>query len=144
MEPRAQQSLKQRTIDLTGLPEDVIRAMESLVSLLREQSAPTDRRFPSHEEWSKAFREWAESHRLDAAKVVSPYFRQDEKLVQYVLTRPPDRVSYRMLTPKDDELQRIADMAFESGILERHLDIRGLVDREFIPTDITPAKIEVQ
>ena len=30
----------------------------------------------------------------------SPYFRQDEKLVRYVLTQPPDRVSYRMLTPE--------------------------------------------
>jgi NitT/TauT family transport system substrate-binding protein len=87
--------------------------------------------------------EWAETHRVDAAKVVSPYFRQDEKLVRYVLTRPPDRVSYRMLTPKDDEMQRIADMALDAGILERHLDIRGLVDREFIPTDIVPAKIDV-
>ena len=43
--------------------------------------------------------EWAERNRVDAAKVVSPYFRQDEKLVRYVLTQPPDRVSYRMLTP---------------------------------------------
>jgi hypothetical protein len=49
-----------------------------------------------------------------------------------------------MLTPKDDEMQRIADMALESGILERHLDIRGLVDREFIPTDIEAAHIEVR
>ena len=88
--------------------------------------------------------EWAETHRVDAAKVVSPYFRQDEKLVRFVLTQPPDRVSYRMLTPKDDEMQRIADMALEAGILERHLDIRGLVDREFIPTDIQPAKIALQ
>jgi NitT/TauT family transport system substrate-binding protein len=88
--------------------------------------------------------EWAETHRADAAKVVSPYFRQDEKLVRYVLTQPKDRVSYRMLTPRDDEMQRIADMALESGILERHLDVRGLVDREFIPTDIEPAKIDVR
>ena len=35
--------------------------------------------------------EWAETHRLEAAKVVSPYFVQDEKLVKYVLTEPPDR-----------------------------------------------------
>jgi NitT/TauT family transport system substrate-binding protein len=88
--------------------------------------------------------EWAETHRVDAAKVVSPYFRQDEKLVRYVLTQPKDRVSYRMLTPKDDEMQTIADMALESGILERHLDVRGLVDREFIPTDIEAAHIEVR
>jgi NitT/TauT family transport system substrate-binding protein len=87
--------------------------------------------------------EWADTHRVDAARLVSPYFRQDESLIRYVLTQPPDRVSYRMLTPRDDEMQVIADMALEAGILERRLDVRGLVDREFIPADITPARIEM-
>ena len=87
--------------------------------------------------------EWAETHRVDAARLVSPYFRQDESLIRYVLTQPPDRVSYRMLTPRDDEMQRIADMALEAGILERRLDVTGLVDREFIPPDITPARIDM-
>jgi NitT/TauT family transport system substrate-binding protein len=87
--------------------------------------------------------EWAENHRLDAAKVVSPYFRQDERLLRHVLTQPPDRVSYRMLEPGDAELQRIADMGVEAGILERRLDIRELVDRQFIPADIKPAAITV-
>src|SRR5450755_5163900 len=41
--------------------------------------------------------EWAERNRLEAARVAAPYFRQDQKLVEYVLTQPPDRVSYRML-----------------------------------------------
>jgi NitT/TauT family transport system substrate-binding protein len=87
--------------------------------------------------------EWAERHRVEAARVVAPYFRQDEKLVRYVLTQPPDRVSYRMLTPEDEEMQAIADMALETGILERRLDVRGLVDRQFIPRDIAPAKIDL-
>lgn len=87
--------------------------------------------------------EWAETHRVDAARLVSPYFRQDESLVRYVLTQPPDRVSYRMLTPRDEEMQVIADMALEAGILERRLDVRGLIDREFIPSDITPARIDM-
>ena len=86
--------------------------------------------------------EWADTHRVDAARLVAPYFRQDESLIRYVLTQPPDRVSYRMLTPQDDEMQRIADMALEAGILERRLDVRGLVDRQFIPTTIVPARIE--
>jgi NitT/TauT family transport system substrate-binding protein len=86
--------------------------------------------------------EWAETHRLEAARLVSPYFRQDEKLVRHVLTQPPDRVSYRMLTPEDDELQKIADMGLEAGILERHLDVRELVDRQFIPKDIEAVRIE--
>jgi NitT/TauT family transport system substrate-binding protein len=85
--------------------------------------------------------EWAEQHRVEAATVVSPYFRQDEKLVRYVLTQPPDRVSYRMLTPLDEEMQQIADLGLAAGILERHLDVKDLVDRQFIPTDIQPAKI---
>jgi len=85
--------------------------------------------------------EWAETHRIEAAKVVSPYFRQDEKLVRYVLTQPPDRVSYRMLTPTDEELQRIHDMAIKAGILQKPIDMKDLIDREFIPTDIKPANI---
>ncbi len=58
--------------------------------------------------------EWAEGHRLEAAKVVAPYFRQDEKVIRYVLTQPPDRVSYRMLTPTDEDLQKINDMAVKA------------------------------
>lgn len=85
--------------------------------------------------------EWAESHRAEAAKLVSPYFRQDEKLVHYVLTQPPDRVSYRSLSPGDEEMQLIADMGLDAGILERRLDVTGLVDRRFIPNAILPAPI---
>jgi NitT/TauT family transport system substrate-binding protein len=87
--------------------------------------------------------EWAERNRLDAAKVAAPYFRQDEKIVRHVLTQPPDRVSYRMLSPSDEELQRIHDMAVKVGILERPIDMREMVDRQFIPADIEPADITV-
>jgi len=88
--------------------------------------------------------EWAETHRLDAAKVVSPYFRQKEKVVRYVLTTPPDRVSYRMLTPTDAELQKIHDMAIKAGILRKPITMKDLVDRQFIPTDIKAARIDMK
>jgi NitT/TauT family transport system substrate-binding protein len=88
--------------------------------------------------------EWAETHRIEAAKVASPYFRQDEKVVRYVLTQPPDRVSYRMLTPTDQELQQIHDMAIEARILERAIEMKDLVDRRFIPVEIKGANIVVQ
>jgi len=87
--------------------------------------------------------EWADGHRLEAAKVVAPYFRQDEKVLRYVLTQPPDRVSYRMLTPTDEELQRIHDMALKAGILQRPINMKDLIDREFIPASIKPADITV-
>lgn len=86
--------------------------------------------------------EWAERHRIEAAKVVSPYFRQDEALVRFVLTKPPDRVSYRMLDPSDQEMQRIADMALQAGLLQNRIDVRELLDRSFIPKDIQPARID--
>lgn len=88
--------------------------------------------------------EWAENNRLDAAKVAAPYFRQDEKVVRYVLTQPPDRVSYRMLTPTDEEMQRMHDMALKAGILERPIKLKDLLDRQFIPADIKPANIVVE
>jgi NitT/TauT family transport system substrate-binding protein len=87
--------------------------------------------------------EWAEGHRLSAATVAAPYYRQDEKLLRYVLTQPPDRVSYRMLTPSDDELDRIATMALKAGILERPVAMGDLIDRRFIPPRIGPAEIAV-
>jgi NitT/TauT family transport system substrate-binding protein len=87
--------------------------------------------------------EWSETHRLDAAKVASPFFRQDEKLVRYVLTQPPDRVSYRMLTPTDSDLQRIEDMGLKAGILEKRTPMSDLIDRSFIPAQIRPANIQV-
>jgi hypothetical protein len=55
--------LTTQSIDVTGLPEEAVRAVELYVSLLRRQQAagmPTH--FRSREEWAKAVREWAESH----------------------------------------------------------------------------------
>jgi NitT/TauT family transport system substrate-binding protein len=87
--------------------------------------------------------EWAETHREDAAKVAAPYFRQDEKVVKYVLTQPPDRVSYRMLTPTDEDLQKIHDMALKLGVLQKPVPMSELIDRQFIPTEIHAAKIDM-
>ncbi|MDB5035321.1 MAG: ssuA [Chlorobi bacterium] len=87
--------------------------------------------------------EWAETHRLAAAKVASPYFRQDEKVVRYVLTQPKDRVSYRMLTPTDEDMLVIRDMAIKVGILKTPIAMSDLIDREFIPKDIRPADIDM-
>ena len=88
--------------------------------------------------------EWADRNRLSAAKVASPYFRQDEALVRFVLTQPPDRVSYRMLTPTDEDLEKTMSMGLKAGILEKRIEMKDLVDRAFIPTDIKPANIDAQ
>jgi len=85
--------------------------------------------------------EWAETHRLEAARVAAPYFRQDQKLLEYVLTQPPDRVSYRHLTPTDEDLQMIMKYAIKAKILKGPIELHDLVDLRFIPKDIQEAKI---
>jgi NitT/TauT family transport system substrate-binding protein len=87
--------------------------------------------------------EWAETHREEAAKLAAPYFRQKEKVVRYVLTTPPDRVSYRQLTPSNAEMERIQDMAVKTGILKQRTSINDLIARDFIPKDIKPASIKM-
>ncbi len=87
--------------------------------------------------------EWADRNRLLAAKVAAPYFRQDQKLLEYVLTQPADRVSYRHLTPTDEDLRAIMKYALKAGILRNEIDLADLVDRRFIPQDIQPAKLSV-
>src|ERR1043165_267474 len=72
--------------------------------------------------------EWAERNRLDAAKLVSPYFRQDENLLRYVLTQPPDRVTYRNLNPTDEEMQKILDMGISLGFLKTRTPMSELID----------------
>jgi NitT/TauT family transport system substrate-binding protein len=85
--------------------------------------------------------EWAETHRIGAAHVAAPYFHQDEKLVEYVLTEPPDRVSYRQLTPTDDDMRQIMHYALIAGVLQHPVELSDLLDRRFIPDHIEPADI---
>jgi len=55
-----------RTIEVTGLPEEVIQALEALVVTWRQQAQPLAAPLPlwqaPYEVWSKALREWGESH----------------------------------------------------------------------------------
>jgi NitT/TauT family transport system substrate-binding protein len=84
---------------------------------------------------------WAETHRAEAAKLVSPYFRQDEKVLNFVLTADPHRVSYINLTPTDEDLQMIQDMGIELGLLTKRIPMNEVIDRRFVPENITPAPI---
>jgi NitT/TauT family transport system substrate-binding protein len=86
--------------------------------------------------------EWAEQNRLKAAKVASPYFRQDQKLLEFVLTQPPDRVSYRHLTPTTEDMEMIQRYALKAGILRAPIDLSQLTDLRFIPKTISPAQID--
>lgn len=85
---------------------------------------------------------WAETHRAEAAKIVAPYYRQNEKVLNYVLTSKPERVKYVDLNPSDDDLQQIEDMGIQLGYLKKKTPISDIIDRDFIPKEIIPAAID--
>jgi NitT/TauT family transport system substrate-binding protein len=90
--------------------------------------------------------EWAERNRLAAAKLVArrDYYNQDRKLLEFVLTQPPDRVSYRQLDPTDEDMRAIMHYAIRAGILRGPIDLGDLVDRRFIPEHIEPISIATE
>jgi hypothetical protein len=53
---------QKRTVDVTGLPEEAVQAVESFVSTLRNQATSATNHV-SYEDWSKALHEWAASHK---------------------------------------------------------------------------------
>jgi NitT/TauT family transport system substrate-binding protein len=85
---------------------------------------------------------WAETHRAEAAKLVAPYYRQNEKVLNYVLTADPHRVSYVNLTPTDEDLQQIQDMGLKMGMLTKRVPMKELIDRQFVPQVINAAPID--
>ncbi len=91
---------------------------------------------------------WADKNRVAAANLVAPMFRQDPKILRFVLTTPPDRVMYENLTPTDADLQKIEDMGLQTvdpangqTVLTKRTPMSELIDREFIPAQIVPANI---
>jgi len=85
---------------------------------------------------------WAETHRAEAAKLAAPYYRQNEKVLNYVLTADPKRVSYLQLTPGDEDLLQIQNQGLKMGLLSKHLSMHELIDRDFVPATIVAAPID--
>ncbi len=86
---------------------------------------------------------WADTHRLQAAKLAAPYFRQNPKLLDFVLTNPPGRVKYEHLTPTDAEMMEIEKHAQEAGIINKIIPVSQFLDREFIPKHIVASHINM-
>jgi hypothetical protein len=47
-----------------------------------------------------------------------------------------------MLTPTDEDLQKIHDLALKFGLLNKPVLMTDLIDRSFIPDDIKAADIK--
>jgi NitT/TauT family transport system substrate-binding protein len=73
-------------------------------------------------------------HRKDAAVVVGKmFYNQDPKLLEFVLTKPTDRVKYTDLIPPRDRFDEIMDLAVEMGVITRRMQFEEYCDTSFAP-----------
>lgn len=71
-------------------------------------------------------------HRAHAAEVVArDYYNQPVDLLRYVLTQPPDRVTYANLSLARDEFAEIEKLALEAGILQGPISFDEYADTSF-------------
>jgi len=73
---------------------------------------------------------WAAKHPDQTVQLASKYWGQPEDLVRYAFNTPENRIVYDRFTPKESEIQEIADKMRTNGLIESN-DISGLVDDSF-------------
>ncbi len=86
------------------------------------------------------------AHRMDAAQFVSKnYYNQNPRLLSFVLSKPPDRVTYSRLKPLKPDFEEIEQLAKETGVLKGTAHFEDYVDESFAPDPATvqPPAFEV-
>ncbi len=84
---------------------------------------------------------WVEGHRRKAARMAAGLYGLPEHLIEYVLTTPPDRVSYENLVPKPEEFDEICRSMRNAGLIDTCPAGSDLVDTSWLPDqagDLTP------
>jgi NitT/TauT family transport system substrate-binding protein len=77
-------------------------------------------------------------HRMQAAEISSrrEYYNQNPKLMEFVLSKPPDRVKYTRLRPLQKDFEEIQALAVEGGIMtEGKISFLDYVDPTFSEKD---------
>lgn len=85
-------------------------------------------------------------HRMQTADFVSKnYYNQDPRLLEFVLSKPPDRVKYINLEPLRPEFEEIQRLGVEGGILNGTLKFEDYVDDQFAvkAAHVTPYEWEM-
>ena len=78
------------------------------------------------------------NHRMQAAQFVSrDYYHQHPRLLEFVLSKPPDRVKYTNLNVRRKDFEEIQQIGIESGILLKRLDFLEYADPSFVPPTAT-------
>jgi NitT/TauT family transport system substrate-binding protein len=78
----------------------------------------------------------AMDHRMQAADFTAKqYYHQDPRLLQYVLSKPPDRVKYTNLSVRRKDFAEIEALGREAGILKGTAHFDDYADPSFVPDD---------
>lgn len=78
-------------------------------------------------------------HRMQAAQFVSKhYYNQHPRLLEFVLSKPPDRVKYTNLALRRRDFEEIQRLAVESGILEGTVGFDDYCDPSFVTEESVP------
>jgi len=84
---------------------------------------------------------WLDQHldnRMQAAQFVSKgYYNQDPRLLEFVLSKPPDRVKYTNLSVRRPDFEEIERYAKEVGILDGTVHFEDYCDPSFVPPTAT-------
>jgi NitT/TauT family transport system substrate-binding protein len=74
------------------------------------------------------------AHRKQAAAVVGKlYYNQKPELLEWVLTRPLDRVRYDDLLPPRENFDEIMDLAVEMNVIQKRMAFEEYCDTRFAP-----------
>ena len=75
-------------------------------------------------------------HRMQASQFVAKhYYNQDPRLLEFVLSKPADRVKYTNLTVQRPNFEEIERLAVESGILNGTVHFDDYCDPSFVTDD---------
>ena len=78
------------------------------------------------------------TNRMDAAQFVAKnYYNQNPRLLSFVLSKPPDRVTYSRLKPLKPDFEEIEQLAKEAGMLNGTAHYDDYVDESFAPDPAT-------
>jgi len=71
-------------------------------------------------------------HRMQTSRFVAKhYYNQHPRLLEFVLSKPPDRVTYTKLTPLKKDFEEIEALGVEAGILKGIAHFNDYIDPSF-------------
>ena len=73
---------------------------------------------------------WAMRNYREAAQIASTYWNQPIDLVEYAMNTPENRIRYDLFVPKQEEMQKIADLMVRFHLIADN-QIAGLVEDRF-------------